>query len=331
MNLSSRPTLTTGEASWSLVILSVTIFTGQAACCWSQCAGAAPRVNAFYKVVTTLHLLAMAPAFPLALLLRAMPIPLRTVLVIEDPSEHSRDHGDSVRIADLLFDGTYSRATGSGEGREGAMDGAYPTAASYAFLSLLALFSLHSVSNCCRVIFDACGERAAKSAVIPAALIQLWLLWPALTFTFTLQMILLILIATDYVQTFVGCTFWAAVACTEEPSSAGRARACYGICGGALHMLSAAPLVGFHVATFDGTDAYNTTEEADDQGGSRVDQWISVPLVGLAVGLMGSAQVALSLTCSSTVVLDTAFYRPRPKPKPDPKPNLLELVLLMAF
>lgn len=280
----------------SLVILSVTIFTGQAACCWWQCAAAAPRVNAFYKVVTTLQLLAIAPAFPMAFLLRVMPIPLGTVLVI-DPSElhsdHSRDHGDSVRIAHLLFDGTYSRATGSGEGRDGARDAAYPTAASYAFLSLLALFSLHSVSNCCRVIFDACGERAAKSAAIPAALCQLWLLWPALTFTFTLQMILLILIATDYVQTFVGCTFWAAVSCTNAPSSAARVRACYGVCGGALHILSAVPLVGFHVATFDGLDAYNTTEEADDLGWTRANQWVSVPLVGLAVGLMGSAQVAL--------------------------------------
>ena len=56
-------------------------------------------------------------------------------------------------------------------------------------------------------------------------------------------------------------------------------------------------LVGFHVATFDGTDDYNpcgtdATEEAD--------QWVSVPLVGLAVALMGSAQATLSLTCSST-------------------------------
>ena len=279
--------------------------------------------------MTTLHLLAMAPAFPMAFLLRAMPFPLGTVRVI-DPSEldsdHSRDHNDSARCANLLFDGTYSRATGSGDRRLDSyptLYPTYPTAASYAFLSLLALFSLHSVCNCCRVIFDAFGERAAKSVVIPAALCQLWLLWPALTFTFSLQMILLILIATDYAQTFVGCAFWADVACNASPSSAARARACYGVCGGALHMLSAVPLVGFHVATFDGTDTYNpcgtdTTEEAD--------QWVSVPLVGLAVALMGSAQAILSLTCSSTLVLGTAFYGPRPKPKPDPKPDLRELV-----
>ena len=293
---------------------------GQAAFC--SCFAASPPVNGFYKDMTTLHILAMSLTFPTALLLQVMPVPLGTVWP---------DHPDSY----ILFDGDYSRAASDDDnGRYGAISAdmgaynrTYPTAASYAFLSLVIFFSLHSVGNCCRVIFDACGERAAKSAVIPAALCQLWLFWPALTFTFTLQMILLILIATDYVQTFVGCTFWAAVACTEAPSSAGRARACYGVCGGALHMLSAAPLVGFHVATFDETDAYNTTEEADDQGGSRVDHWVSVPLVGLAVGLMGSAQVALSLTCSSTVVLDTAFYRPRPKPKPDPKPNLLKLVL----
>ena len=158
--------------------------------------------------MATLHLLAMAPAFPMAFLLRAMPFPLGTVRVI-DPveldSDHSRDHNDSSRCASLLFDGTYSRATGSGDRRLDSYPvprpiapPSYPTAASYAFLSLLALFSLHSVCNCCRVIFDAFGERAAKSVVIPAALCQLWLLWPALTFTFSLQMILLILIATDY-------------------------------------------------------------------------------------------------------------------------------------
>ena len=248
--------------------------------------------------MTTLHLLAMAPAFPMAFLLRALPFPLGTVRVI-DPLELdsalSRDYNDSVRCASLLFDGTYSRATGSGDRRLDMVPRpiappSYPTAASYAFLSLLALFSLHSVCNCCRVIFDAFGERAAKSVVIPSALCQLWLFWPALTFTFSLQMILLILVATDYAQTFIGCAFWADVARTG-------ARGCYGVCGGALHMLSAVPLVGFHVATFDGTDAYNpcgtdATEEAD--------QWVSVPLVGLAVALMGSAQAILSLTCSST-------------------------------
>ena len=279
--------------------------------------------------MTTLHLLAMAPAFPMAFLLRALPFPLGTVRVI-DPleldSDHSRDHDGSARCASLLFDGTYSRATGSGDRRlelpAPIAPPTYPTAASYAFLSLLALFSLHSVCNCCRVIFDAFGERTAKSVVIPAALCQLWLLWPALTFTFSLQMILLILIATDYAQTFVGCAFWADVACNASPSSAARARACYGVCGGALHMLSAVPLVGFHVATFDGTDAYNpcgtdATEEAD--------QWVSVPLVGLAVALMGSAQAILSLPAQA-LVLGTAFYGPRPKPKPDPKPDLRELV-----
>ena len=258
----------------------------------------------------------MAPAFPLALLLRAMPIPLHTVLVIEDPSEHSRDHGDSVRIADLLFDGTYSRATGEGEGREGAMDGAYPTAASYAFLSLLATFSLHSVSNCCRLIFDACGERAAKFAVIPAALCQMWLLWPPLTFTFSLQMVMLILIAIDYCQHLVSCAYWAAVAC-RATSASRRGRALYGVCGGLFHMLSAVPLVSFHVVT--SYQFFETTE--------RPGPWVCVPLVGLAVGLMASAQtcwinMALLTPQASAATRLAMVHEPRGSGRRAPSPQL---------
>ena len=235
---------------------------GQAAFCWITSSTTFPRVNGFYKDLTTLHLLAMSLTFPTALLLRVIPVPLGTVW---------RDEPD----AHMLFDGTYSRAASYGDGRD---DGAYPTAASYAFLSLLIFFSLHSVSNCCRVIFDACGEGVAKSAVIPAALCQLWNLWPSLTFTFSLQMTMLILTTIDYVQHLAGCTYWAAVAYHARRASAARCRALYGVCGGALHMLSIVPLVSYHVATF---EAYPT---------ERPDPWVCVPLVGLAVGLMASAQ-----------------------------------------
>ena len=222
------------------------VTVSQAAFCWITCTAASPPVAVFYKSLTTLNIFAMSlVTFPMVLL-RVMPVPPGTVW---------RDHPQAYTL----------------------FDGVYPTAASYVFLSLLICFPLHSISNCCRVTFDAFGEGAAKLAVLPAALCQLWLLWPALTATFSLQMVMLILVAIDYGQHFVACTYWAAVACGAARASAARARAFYGVCGAVLHMLSVVPLVSFNVATVDTADKPN--------------QWVYVPLVGLAVGLLAYAHM----------------------------------------
>ena len=282
---------------------------GQAAFC--SCFAASPPVNGFYKDMTTLHILAMSLTFPTALLLQVMPVPLGTVWP---------DHPDSY----ILFDGDYSRAASDDDnGRYGAISAdmgaynrTYPTAASYAFLSLVIFFSLHSVGNCCRVIFDACGERAAKFAVIPAALCQMWLLWPPLTFTFSLQMVMLILIAIDYCQHLVSCAYWAAVAC-RATSASRRGRALYGVCGGLFHMLSAVPLVSFHVVT--SYQFFETTE--------RPGPWVCVPLVGLAVGLMASAQtcwinMALLTPQASAATRLAMVHEPRGSGRRAPSPQL---------
>lgn len=237
------------EASWALVILSGVIFTGQAALCWVVCSAATPPVppvNGFCKALTTLSIwVTTAVAVP-AMLLGLLPVPLGT-LRRDDPR------------ASTLF------------------EGAYPTAASWLFLSLFVSFPLRSICNCCRILFDAYGEAVAKFAAVPAALCQLWLLWPTRTAAFSLQMAMLILAAVDYGQQLLGCTYWAAVACRAPRASAKRDRALYGVYGAALHMLSVAPLVGLRALTFDDTKAPSP--------------WISVPVVGLVVGLMAASHV----------------------------------------
>jgi hypothetical protein len=279
----------------------VVIFMGQAAFCRIISSAASPPVNDFYKDLTTLHILAMSLTFPVALLLRVMPVPLSTVW------------GEQ---GYMLFGGSYSRAVSYGHGR----DGAYPTAASYAFLSLLILFSLHSVSNCCRLIFDACGERAAKHAVIPAALCQLWLLWPPLTFTFSLQMAFSILIAIDYIQHLAGCTYWASrlylldVAAHAARAEAVRDRAFYGVCGGVLHILSAGPLVSFHISAF------------------QTDLWVLLLLVGLAVCLMASAQtcwIKMALLTPQAATRPAVVHEPTGGPRV-PSPRLPRVAMRRA-
>jgi len=112
-------------------------------------------------------------------------------------------------------------------------------AASVAVLLIHTAFGLHSVCNCCRVIFDISGKKAAQLFMPVAYVMQAWLLLPLGAGWITFGDALLILTAVDYMQHIGALVFW----CWHVMKMQNRERERRCIYGVALHMTSVLPLV----------------------------------------------------------------------------------------
>jgi len=112
-------------------------------------------------------------------------------------------------------------------------------AASVAVLFTHAAFGLHSICNCCRVIYDISGKKKAQLFMPVAYVIQAWLLLPLGAAWITFGDALLILTAVDYIQHIGALVFW----CWYVMKVQNRERERRCIYGVALHMTSVFPLV----------------------------------------------------------------------------------------
>ena len=208
------------STTWCAVIFSLTFFVSQAVAASRLFRAASPAIDVWYSTMIVFDISAMALVTAPLTLIGVSPVPTgKGFTLFEDPS-------------------------------------VFPTLANYAFLLLLAIFPVHSVCNICRVVYDACGSRASKMAILPAFAAQAWLLVPTLAKAWTLQQVFFCLTTVDYAQHLVGQLFWVVSACRAPAKSHARARFWDGFWGSFLHCISIIPLIAY--LNFLSVDSHST-------------------------------------------------------------------------
>jgi hypothetical protein len=94
--------------------------------------------------------------------------------------------------------------TGFLQGYDGAL---YPTTPLILWYLKIFAFGVHSVNNCCRIVFDAFGLRAAVWFIPVAASFQLWQVL-ALPFGFDPYLGVVVLSGIDYLEHLIALMYW---------------------------------------------------------------------------------------------------------------------------
>lgn len=107
-------------------------------------------------------------------------------------------------------------------------------------------YAIHSVNNCCRVIFDSRGLRAAVLFIPFAFMLQAWHIF-ALLFGFNVYHSVMTLIIIDYTGHTAGMAYWLHKIWKGDPENVDKARAWLGVGGVFFHMISIVPSVFYRI------------------------------------------------------------------------------------
>lgn len=108
------------------------------------------------------------------------------------------------------------------------------------------VYGVHSVNNCCRVIFDSHGLRVAILFIPIAFMLQAWIII-ALLFGFNPYSSFIIVVCIDYIQHLSGLVYWLRKICKEDSEQVDKARARFGVGGVFSHMISTVPVILYKI------------------------------------------------------------------------------------
>mmetsp|Transcript_12152 Transcript_12152/g.18365 ORF Transcript_12152/g.18365 Transcript_12152/m.18365 type:complete len:299 (+) Transcript_12152:146-1042(+) len=106
------------------------------------------------------------------------------------------------------------------------------------------VYGVHSVNNCCRVIFDSRGLRVAILFIPVAFMLQAWIII-ALLFGFNPYSSFMIGAFIDYIQHLSGLVYWLRKISKEDSEQVDKARAWFGVGGVFSHMISVVPVITY--------------------------------------------------------------------------------------
>lgn len=109
------------------------------------------------------------------------------------------------------------------------------------YLTIFAFGLVHSVNNCCRIVFDAFGLRAAIWFIPVASSFQLWQVL-ALPFGFDPYLGVVVLTGIDYLEHLIALMYWLFRLCSAQNVDDKKRLWC-GVCGVLLHMISIIPVL----------------------------------------------------------------------------------------
>jgi hypothetical protein len=122
----------------------------------------------------------------------------------------------------------------------------YPTIPLVIWYFTVLAFVAHSVINCCRVVYDAFGLRAAVQFIPFAACFQAWQII-ALPFGFSPYLGIVILTIVDYLQHLTSLIYWLYNICTASPD-VDKIRLWFGVGGVVLHMIAIVPAMVYVIS-----------------------------------------------------------------------------------